>query len=51
MPGYRCSPCSSSALRWLCMRGIRPVDGLSRAHVHGDRRLAEAACRMVSVVH
>ncbi|MFK0154873.1 maleylpyruvate isomerase family mycothiol-dependent enzyme [Streptomyces sp. NPDC090499] len=35
----------------LCTRGIDPADALSRTRVRGDRRLAEAACRIVSIVH
>ncbi|GGW81190.1 maleylpyruvate isomerase family mycothiol-dependent enzyme [Streptomyces lomondensis] len=35
----------------LCTRGIQPDTALARARVRGDRRLAEAACRIVSVVY
>ncbi|MEU8753815.1 maleylpyruvate isomerase N-terminal domain-containing protein [Streptomyces chartreusis] len=35
----------------LCVRGIEPADVLTHAEVEGDRQLAEAACRIVSVVH
>ncbi|MBT1097317.1 maleylpyruvate isomerase family mycothiol-dependent enzyme [Streptomyces sp. Tu102] len=35
----------------LCVRGIEPADALTRAEIEGDRQLAEAACRIVSVVH
>ncbi|CAM5644815.1 maleylpyruvate isomerase family mycothiol-dependent enzyme [Streptomyces aurantiogriseus] len=35
----------------LCTRGIDPGTALTRARVDGERRLAEAACRIVSVVH
>ncbi|MFE7165905.1 maleylpyruvate isomerase family mycothiol-dependent enzyme [Streptomyces sp. NPDC057616] len=35
----------------LATRGIDPADALARAHVHGDRRLAEAACQMVSIIY
>ncbi|SED28787.1 maleylpyruvate isomerase family mycothiol-dependent enzyme [Streptomyces sp. KS_5] len=35
----------------LCVRGIEPANALTRAEIEGDRQLAEAACRIVSVVH
>jgi uncharacterized protein (TIGR03083 family) len=35
----------------LCTRGVQPADALARARVEGDRRLAEAACRIVSIVY
>lgn len=35
----------------LCVRGIEPAGALTCAEIEGDRRLAEAACRIVSVVH
>ncbi|WP_030608872.1 maleylpyruvate isomerase family mycothiol-dependent enzyme [Streptomyces sclerotialus] len=35
----------------LCTRNIDPAGALARAHVQGDRRLAEAACRIVSIVY
>ncbi|MFD5858462.1 hypothetical protein [Streptomyces chartreusis] len=35
----------------LCVRGIEPADALTRAEIEGDRQLAEAACRIVSVVY
>ncbi|MEU7040545.1 maleylpyruvate isomerase family mycothiol-dependent enzyme [Streptomyces varsoviensis] len=35
----------------LCTRGIQPADALARARIDGDRELAEAACRIVSVIH
>lgn len=35
----------------LCTRGIDPGTALSRARIRGDRQLAGAACRIVSVVH
>ncbi|GAA2324984.1 maleylpyruvate isomerase family mycothiol-dependent enzyme [Streptomyces kunmingensis] len=35
----------------LATRNIDPADALSRAHVQGDRRLAEAACQIVSIVY
>ncbi|WP_394428064.1 maleylpyruvate isomerase family mycothiol-dependent enzyme [Streptomyces sp. SGAir0957] len=34
----------------LATRGIEPAQALSRARVRGDRRFAEAACRIVSIV-
>ncbi|SEF88977.1 TIGR03083 family protein [Actinacidiphila yanglinensis] len=34
----------------LCTRGIEPEEALAGALVRGERRLAEAACRIVSVV-
>jgi hypothetical protein len=35
----------------LCTRGIDPATALARARVEGDRRLADAACHIVSIVH
>ncbi|MEV6757194.1 maleylpyruvate isomerase family mycothiol-dependent enzyme [Streptomyces sp. NPDC051214] len=35
----------------LCTRDIDPAGALSRAQVQGDRRLAEAVCHIVSIVH
>ncbi|MDT0566322.1 maleylpyruvate isomerase family mycothiol-dependent enzyme [Streptomyces sp. DSM 3412] len=35
----------------LCTRNIDPADALARAHVQGDRRLAEAACQIVSIIY
>lgn len=35
----------------LCVRGIRPADALTHAGIEGDRHLAEAACRIVSIVY
>ncbi|GAA3578665.1 hypothetical protein [Streptomyces osmaniensis] len=35
----------------LCVRGIEPADALTRAEIEGDRQLAEAACRILSVVY
>ncbi|WP_409055005.1 maleylpyruvate isomerase family mycothiol-dependent enzyme [Streptomyces sp. SYP-A7185] len=35
----------------LSTRNFDPADALSRAQVRGDRRLAEAACHIVSIVH
>ncbi|MFI8952235.1 maleylpyruvate isomerase family mycothiol-dependent enzyme [Streptomyces sp. NPDC053750] len=35
----------------LATRNIDPADALSRADVQGDRRLAEAACRIVSIIY
>ncbi|MBZ4318095.1 maleylpyruvate isomerase family mycothiol-dependent enzyme [Streptomyces huiliensis] len=35
----------------LCTRGIEPATALPRAHVEGDPALAEAACRIVSIVY
>lgn len=35
----------------LCARGIQPDTALTRARVEGDHQLAEAACRIVSIVH
>ncbi|MEU0738822.1 maleylpyruvate isomerase family mycothiol-dependent enzyme [Streptomyces sp. NPDC006134] len=34
----------------LCTRGIDPATALGRARVRGERRLAEAACEVVSIV-
>ncbi|MDT3397171.1 maleylpyruvate isomerase family mycothiol-dependent enzyme [Streptomyces sp. B1866] len=34
----------------LCTRGVEPETALARARVGGDRRLAEAVCRIVSVI-
>ncbi|MFI6518162.1 maleylpyruvate isomerase family mycothiol-dependent enzyme [Spirillospora sp. NPDC050679] len=35
----------------LCTRGIEPDTALARARVEGDRRLAEAACQIVSIIY
>ncbi len=35
----------------LCTRGVGPGTALARARVEGDRRLAEAVCRIVSIVY
>ncbi|GGO54971.1 hypothetical protein GCM10012286_66010 [Streptomyces lasiicapitis] len=35
----------------LCTRGIQPDSALARARVDGDRELAGAACRIVSIVY
>ncbi|MFC8675654.1 maleylpyruvate isomerase family mycothiol-dependent enzyme [Streptomyces griseorubiginosus] len=35
----------------LATRIIGPADALSRAHVQGDRRLAEAACQILSIIY
>ncbi|MBD0421780.1 maleylpyruvate isomerase family mycothiol-dependent enzyme [Streptomyces sp. TRM S81-3] len=35
----------------LCTRGVDPATALARARVEGERRLAEAACRIVSIVY
>lgn len=35
----------------LCTRGIPPAAAFAGARVNGDRQLAEAACRIVSIVH
>ncbi|ATL27202.1 maleylpyruvate isomerase family mycothiol-dependent enzyme [Streptomyces formicae] len=35
----------------LCTRGIDPDTALTRVRIEGDRRLAEAVCRIVSIVH
>ncbi|GAA2926066.1 maleylpyruvate isomerase family mycothiol-dependent enzyme [Streptomyces thioluteus] len=35
----------------LCVRGIQPDAALARARIDGDRELAEAACRILSIVH
>jgi uncharacterized protein (TIGR03083 family) len=35
----------------LCTRGIEPATALARARVGGDHRLAEAVCRIVSIVY
>jgi uncharacterized protein (TIGR03083 family) len=35
----------------LCTRGIDPGTALARVRIRGERHLAEAACRIVSVVH
>ncbi|MFF0724544.1 maleylpyruvate isomerase family mycothiol-dependent enzyme [Streptomyces sp. NPDC004134] len=34
----------------LCVRGVEPAAALARAEVAGDRALAEAACRIVSII-
>ncbi|MEU2720527.1 maleylpyruvate isomerase family mycothiol-dependent enzyme [Streptomyces smyrnaeus] len=35
----------------LCTRGVQPDTALARARIEGDRRLAEAACRIVSIIY
>ncbi|KOG66974.1 hypothetical protein ADK76_00190 [Streptomyces griseoflavus] len=35
----------------LCTRGIQPDTALARARIEGRRDLAEAACRIVSIIH
>lgn len=35
----------------LSTRSMHPADALARAHVQGDRRLAEAACQIVSIIY
>ncbi|MGI5375621.1 maleylpyruvate isomerase family mycothiol-dependent enzyme [Streptomyces sp. CA-251387] len=37
----------------LCVRGLEPADALTAPHTHidGNRQLAEAACRIVSIVY
>ncbi|MEV5596390.1 maleylpyruvate isomerase family mycothiol-dependent enzyme [Streptomyces sp. NPDC052496] len=35
----------------LCTRGLQPDAATARARIEGDRRLAEAVCRIVSVIH
>jgi uncharacterized protein (TIGR03083 family) len=35
----------------LCTRGIEPATAVARARIGGDRALAEAACRIVSIVY
>ncbi|MFI7388133.1 maleylpyruvate isomerase family mycothiol-dependent enzyme [Streptomyces sp. NPDC049813] len=35
----------------LCTRHIDPAEASSRAHVRGERRLAEAVCRIVSIIY
>jgi hypothetical protein len=35
----------------LCTRGIEPAAALARARIDGERRLGEAACRIVSIVY
>ncbi|MET7942527.1 maleylpyruvate isomerase family mycothiol-dependent enzyme [Streptomyces sp. NPDC005302] len=35
----------------LSTRNLDPADALSRAHMQGDRRLAEAACQIVSIIY
>ncbi|MFF2060589.1 maleylpyruvate isomerase family mycothiol-dependent enzyme [Streptomyces sp. NPDC058200] len=35
----------------LCTRSIEPSTALTRAHIRGDRQLAEAACQIVSIVY
>ncbi|WP_369169526.1 maleylpyruvate isomerase family mycothiol-dependent enzyme [Streptomyces sp. R28] len=34
----------------LCVRGIEPADALTCARTEGDRGLAQAACRIVSII-
>lgn len=41
-----------AATAWrLCTRGISPATAFAGARVDGDRQLAEAACRIVSIVY
>ncbi|GAA3173573.1 MULTISPECIES: maleylpyruvate isomerase family mycothiol-dependent enzyme [Streptomyces] len=49
-PAARLGLDAESAWR-LCTRGISPATAFASARVDGDRRLAEAACRIVSVVY
>lgn len=35
----------------LCTRGIHPETALSLAGIDGDHSLAEAACRIVSIIY
>lgn len=35
----------------LCTRGIDPSTALTLARIHGERRLAQAVCRIVSIVY
>ncbi|MFJ5797805.1 hypothetical protein [Streptomyces decoyicus] len=35
----------------LCTHGITPATVLARAHIDGERQLAEAACQIVSIVY
>ncbi|MEV6774709.1 maleylpyruvate isomerase family mycothiol-dependent enzyme [Streptomyces syringium] len=35
----------------LCTRGIQPDTAMARARIDGDRELAKAACRLVSIVY
>ncbi|MFF2073489.1 maleylpyruvate isomerase family mycothiol-dependent enzyme [Kitasatospora sp. NPDC058162] len=35
----------------LCTRGVQPDAALARARIDGDRDLAEAACRIVSIIY
>ncbi|WP_028922299.1 maleylpyruvate isomerase family mycothiol-dependent enzyme [Pseudonocardia acaciae] len=35
----------------LCTRGIAPATALARARISGERRLAEAACQIVSIIY
>ncbi|MFF5480869.1 maleylpyruvate isomerase family mycothiol-dependent enzyme [Streptomyces sp. NPDC012935] len=35
----------------LCTRGIDPGTALSRAHISGERQIAEAVCQIVSIVY
>ncbi|MEJ8654254.1 maleylpyruvate isomerase family mycothiol-dependent enzyme [Streptomyces sp. MS1.AVA.3] len=48
-PAARIQMDADSAWR-LCTRGITPATALARAHLDGDRQLAEAACQIVSIV-
>ncbi|MFE0452495.1 hypothetical protein ACFW2D_14620 [Streptomyces sp. NPDC058914] len=52
-PGGRPAACvwldAETAWR-LCTRGIDPDTALGRVRIRGERRLAEAACRIVSIV-
>ncbi|MFI7102067.1 maleylpyruvate isomerase family mycothiol-dependent enzyme [Streptomyces sp. NPDC050161] len=49
-PAARVRLDADSAWR-LCTRGIEPAIALARARIDGDPQLAEAACRIVSIVH
>ncbi|KIH99238.1 hypothetical protein LP52_09000 [Streptomonospora alba] len=41
-----------AATAWrLCVRAIGPAQARSRARLRGERRLAEAVCRMVSIIY
>ncbi|MFG2650673.1 maleylpyruvate isomerase family mycothiol-dependent enzyme [Streptomyces sp. NPDC048436] len=35
----------------LCTRGLDPATAMDRAHIRGEARLAQAVCRIVSVVY
>ncbi|WP_189716768.1 maleylpyruvate isomerase family mycothiol-dependent enzyme [Streptomyces phaeofaciens] len=48
----RASVTLDSETAWrLCTRGIEPSTALAHARVLGERRLAEAVCQIVSIVH